>query len=184
MEMGDDILCVFIPGNPGLISYYTEYLSELAAKLAWSDSSNKYTMFGLSHAGFNVSEEIQMILPSSEHGCETKTKNETGSEYRIHTLREIINMEVDILEQIWHQRPGLKIVLMGHSVGGYILMEILRTLNERYDDKSMPGRIIGGILLFPTITHISKSPSGRLSTVSQILPQGTSMTSTKMSANV
>lgn len=171
--MREDVLCIFIPGNPGLISYYTEYLSELATKLAQDDPPNKYTIFGLSHAGFNTSKEIQTILHVGKHGFETKTNKKTRYESRIHTLQEIINMEVDILEKIWQQRPGLKIVLMGHSVGGYILMEILRTLNERYDGKCMPGRITGGILLFPTITHISKSPSGRLSTVSQISFQET-----------
>ncbi|PBP28648.1 hypothetical protein BUE80_DR000266 [Diplocarpon rosae] len=56
------------------------------------------------------------------------------------------------------------VILIGHSVGSYILLELIKRLG-----KSSPVKIKAGILLFPTITHIAKSPSGaRLSTLFRI----------------
>ncbi|KZF19146.1 hypothetical protein L228DRAFT_251239 [Xylona heveae TC161] len=54
-------------------------------------------------------------------------------------------------------KSPLKVILVGHSVGSYILLEILR----RHKAAQPAGiDIVGGILLFPTVTHIAKSPSG------------------------
>ncbi|KAL8951767.1 MAG: hypothetical protein Q9222_002288 [Ikaeria aurantiellina] len=49
---------------------------------------------------------------------------------------------------------------MGHSVGAYILLEIIRNHRKRIEDGAKDFDLIGGILLFPTITHIARSPSG------------------------
>lgn len=48
------------------------------------------------------------------------------------------------------------VVLMGHSVGSYILLELI----QRSRKSNLKLKIKAGILLFPTITHISQSPSG------------------------
>jgi pimeloyl-ACP methyl ester carboxylesterase len=59
-----------------------------------------------------------------------------------------------------------RVIIVGHSVGAYILLEILRRHRERLlgnpkDDAADGMRIEGGIYLFPTVTHIAKSKSGR-----------------------
>jgi pimeloyl-ACP methyl ester carboxylesterase len=59
-----------------------------------------------------------------------------------------------------------RVIIVGHSVGAYILLEILRRHRERLlgnpkDDAADGMRIEGGICLFPTVTHIAKSKSGR-----------------------
>ena len=48
------------------------------------------------------------------------------------------------------------ITLIGHSIGSYILLELIRRTHQL----SSPIKITAGILLFPTVTHISQSPSG------------------------
>ncbi|KAI9884625.1 MAG: hypothetical protein M1823_003581 [Watsoniomyces obsoletus] len=60
-----------------------------------------------------------------------------------------------------------KVILIGHSVGAYILLEIIRRHHHRRRYKTdevtsndMDMDIIGGLLLFPTVTHIAQSPSG------------------------
>lgn len=70
---------------------------------------------------------------------------------------------------------GVKLILIGHSVGAYIAMEVLRRHRENIEQKktSAAGEggsgstmdIIGGILLFPTVIDIAKSSSGRKFTV-------------------
>ncbi|PGH01988.1 hypothetical protein GX51_04920 [Blastomyces parvus] len=64
------------------------------------------------------------------------------------------------------QRGGVNVILIGHSVGAYVAMEIIRrhresnTLASKGDDDGAMD-IIGGILLFPTVVDIAKSSSGR-----------------------
>ncbi|CAI4212989.1 unnamed protein product [Parascedosporium putredinis] len=57
-------------------------------------------------------------------------------------------------------RPYDFVVVIGHSVGSYITLEIFH--RHHHDPSSAPHlRLHHGILLFPTVTHIAKSPSGR-----------------------
>jgi len=51
---------------------------------------------------------------------------------------------------------------MGHSVGAYVLMEVIRELRE----KGEKVKVVGGVGLFPTIVDIGKSSGGRVLTVS------------------
>lgn len=55
----------------------------------------------------------------------------------------------------------VRVVMMGHSVGTYMLLEIIRRQREKRGGL----RIAGGVCLFPTITDLAKSPSGRKSSV-------------------
>ncbi|KMW68037.1 hypothetical protein BDDG_12537 [Blastomyces dermatitidis ATCC 18188] len=76
------------------------------------------------------------------------------------------------------QRGGANVILIGHSVGAYVAMELIRRQRERNSKRqtktsSSAGKgecgngndgamdIIGGILLFPTVVDIAKSSSGR-----------------------
>lgn len=47
---------------------------------------------------------------------------------------------------------------MGHSLGAYLLMEILRRRQSRLETT---GRVIGVIGLFPALVHLAKSEGGR-----------------------
>lgn len=61
-----------------------------------------------------------------------------------------------------------KVILIGHSVGAYVLLEIISRHQHTMRRKAMKGikqqdpDLIGGILLFPTIADIAKSPLGRV----------------------
>ena len=48
-----------------------------------------------------------------------------------------------------------KVILVGHSLGAYMSLEILRTYRDR-------AKIIKTVLLFPAIENVGSSPNGRL----------------------
>jgi Lipid-droplet associated hydrolase len=50
------------------------------------------------------------------------------------------------------------VILMGHSVGSYILLELHRMI--RKDPSEIYSKVKAGILLFPTVTQIAQSPNG------------------------
>lgn len=69
---------------------------------------------------------------------------------------------------------SVRVIIAGHSVGAFIALEVLRVLCEqrkkRRGSRARGTEIIGGIMLFPTIVDIAKSPSGRLLSVDSSNP--------------
>ncbi|TGO63022.1 hypothetical protein BOTNAR_0106g00180 [Botryotinia narcissicola] len=139
-------LIFFITGNPGLIGYYSTFLSLLNDLLSSSPTKNSdtYHIFGQSLAGFETDD-----VPS-----ESPNKDP-------YSLQQQIDLVHDCLvEQInGSSVPYKNVILIGHSVGSYILLE---TLSKLIAPAAMPSisAVFSGILLFPTVTHISHSPSG------------------------
>ncbi|KAJ5272551.1 hypothetical protein N7478_007676 [Penicillium angulare] len=200
-----DTTIFFISGNPGLIGYYHPFLSLLAQDLAGDDSQNETTSFqiyGCSLGGFQIPPPDE----DQDKSSKTKTKNHLYSlEDQIRfvhgNLVALMRGNSDITSATSRtdkatatatsnstdvaaptKRP--KVILIGHSVGAYIAMEILRRHREGIPmpgssrpepdldfDLSATFDIIGGVMLFPTVKDIAHSPSGqKLTTLLSILP--------------
>lgn len=58
----------------------------------------------------------------------------------------------------------VRVILMGHSVGAYIALEVLRRVQEGRKrgggGEGQGMRIVGVVGLWPTVTHIARSASG------------------------
>jgi pimeloyl-ACP methyl ester carboxylesterase len=89
----------------------------------------------------------------------------------------------DVNQQISFSEQGLKdfvsevrangakdvrVILMGHSLGTYMCMEMLRRLREEAKTGE-DVRCVGGVLLFATIMHLTKSPNGKKNEVGGLL---------------
>lgn len=126
-------LIFFVTGNPGLIGYYTTFLQTIQTLVAPKSKlhSSNIHIYGQSQAGFSDEETPQSPTPYS--------------------LERQILITLARLETLQKTHNYDKIILMGHSMGSYILLELIRRSSIS---------IAGAILLFPTITHIAQSPSG------------------------
>ncbi|CAL3964852.1 unnamed protein product [Diplocarpon coronariae] len=143
-------LIYFITGNPGLIGYYDTFLHSLHLLLGASDSQVAYHIHGQSLAGF---VDIPSDTRTTPYGLEEQIR------FSLFTLQSQ-RIPCGPQEGQYYQ----SVILLGHSVGSYILLEIIKRLG-----KNSPVKIKAGILLFPTITHIAKSPSGvKISTLFRI----------------
>jgi len=163
----------FITGNPGLIGYYHTFLSLLSDRLA-SDSETSFQIYGHSLAGFELGSDAE--------------KNQKGKEKEAHyyNLEEQISYVQEKLDGFVENNYKRntqdnggevpKVILIGHSVGTYIAMEVLRRHRERQrqhttttttiintpdNGKGAEFDIIGGVMLFPTVVDIAKSPAGQ-----------------------
>ncbi|KAL8727465.1 MAG: hypothetical protein Q9181_005705 [Wetmoreana brouardii] len=147
-EKAQDYLIFLIPGNPGLIDYYDPFLSTLHTLLSSSLDAN-FHICGHSLAGFATHRK--RTLASSELA---------GLQRQIEYVDDLLYEQVKEIRQATGKTP--KVILMGHSVGAYILLEVIQRHRKRIesDDAEEDFDLIGGILLFPTITHIARSPSG------------------------
>lgn len=143
---------IFITGNPGCIGYYHSFLSILGKGL-WREAIDFY-----GHSLANFVDEVQ------------------GAD-KVEAPREILNLQGQILymeELLQHYVESVirnagtkgevkhpKIIIIGHSVGAYIGLEIMRRWREKGTKaESEKMRVVGFIGLWPTITWIGKSPNG------------------------
>ena len=147
-------LIYFITGNPGLISYYHTFFQTLHGLLSSSPASisNIYHIHGQSLAGFEDDATNPLITTP-------------------YSLSDQISLSLSTLQHLRipagpkKSQPYTSVILIGHSVGSYILLELINRLRK----PSSPLNIKAGILLFPTVTHIAQSPSGiKISTLFKI----------------
>jgi len=125
----------FIPGNPGLVSYYTTFLTILHRSLNSPNFSSlaRVTIHGESLAGFELDSQPRTRAPLS--------------------LQSQISHVQSRIAAYSAQHAHPRLILIGHSVGAYIALEVLR---RRLQDAN----VVAAILLFPTVTHIAASPNG------------------------
>ncbi|CAI6340705.1 unnamed protein product [Periconia digitata] len=135
-------LIFFIPGNPGIIQYYSVFLKNLHEKLAHG-LKPRVDVLGITLAGFECG--------ASEHqDVRNKAKKFPLS----------IDDQIDFVERTLrdYTEPDTRIILMGHSFGVYIFMEMLRRRQSRL---KTTGHVIGAIGLFPGVVHLARSQGGR-----------------------
>ena len=154
-----DYLVFMISGNPGLISYYEPFLATLHALLCSSSAteSARFYVFGNSFAGFDNA--------SLSNGAESS--GPLGLEEQIENTEDLIYNQIHQYQKVAPEGSVPKVILIGHSVGAYILLEIIRRHRQRIEKGDGEDfDLIGGILLFPTIVNIAKSPMGLVASVS------------------
>ncbi|KAF6237577.1 hypothetical protein HO173_004467 [Letharia columbiana] len=147
-----DYLIYFLPGNPGLIQYYQPFLSRLNTLLSSSSTteSSRFHICGHTLRGFE----------SAQDGKKTKApRYPLGLEQQIESQEQLLYNHIKSHRERTGNNP--KVILMGHSVGCYILLELIQQHRGKIEGEGEEDfDLIGGILLFPTITHIAKSPLG------------------------
>lgn len=139
-------LIYFICGNPGLVEYYTDFLTTLHTLLQPLSDDTAYDIYGRNLFGF-VDEEHEPFGPGNEPW---------DLEGQIEGIFD------DVAAQRVHGEKGGRydfVILMGHSVGSYIAVEIFHRHMQK-PDRSPHLNLQYGFLLFPTLTHLAKSPSG------------------------
>lgn len=145
-----DYLIFFMAGNPGVIYYYEQFLSRLCDLLQdFQPGKAHFDIRGHSHKGFE-----QYTNP--ENFEQPANLND-----QIHYQEELLYDHVEDHRKATGRVP--KVILMGHSVGSYVLLEIIRRHVEKIrSDESKDFDLIGGILLFPTIADIAQSQLGKV----------------------
>ncbi|XP_074608459.1 lipid droplet-associated hydrolase-like isoform X2 [Acropora palmata] len=134
---------VVIPGNPGLVEFYDVFVTSLFNSL-----KGQWPIYAISHAGHSPTTEYP-VNPFPKPSIDKATA--VKSFFPL-TLNEQIVHKNEFLKS--HIPPHSKIILIGHSIGAYIILNILKTCDRAAD-------ITKAILLFPTFERMAVSPSGR-----------------------
>jgi pimeloyl-ACP methyl ester carboxylesterase len=156
-QSGDqEVLIYFITGNPGIIAYYDAFLSRLSAILNDSPSSERYYVCGSSLPGFELSQRESLGEKELPYGLDEQIESTES------LIEEALLEHCELFDTT---KRSPKVILMGHSIGCYILLEVLRrrTTEDCFLSSVNMG---GGVLLFPTITYMDQSRNGRIASVS------------------
>ena len=166
-------LIYFICGNPGLIDFYQDFLGCLAEMLRVSDVANTtaFDICGRDLLGF--SDDDHEPFGSAKGGQPWDLEGQIEGIYADVAAQSMerpgrgdkVNNEVE--EDRGRKKTYDYVIIMGHSVGAYIAVEICE--RHRRSGRSRSGAaphmdLRHGVLLFPTLTHIAQSPSGRKAT--------------------
>ena len=156
VEARQRLLVFFVTGNPGLIAYYADFIRTIQAKLAAHDGQDRDIIFyGSSLDGFEINKpsapalRLPLSLPE-----------------QISRVRQRVEAKVAELSDggTTSQAEPMPVVLIGHSVGSYILLEVIAQWQQEQREQTPAAtsyRPVAGICLFPTVTEIAKSSKGR-----------------------
>uniref|UniRef100_A0A3B3QPC2 Lipid droplet-associated hydrolase n=1 Tax=Paramormyrops kingsleyae TaxID=1676925 RepID=A0A3B3QPC2_9TELE len=133
------LLFLIIPGNPGLVGFYRPFMRTL-----WQSFQGLHPVWAVSHAGHCVPPDS---MDMTEDGPLLETHDVFG-------LRGQIEHKMAFLKR--HVPRDTKLVLIGHSIGCYIILEMMKR------DPQL--QVLKALLLFPTIERMAASPQGRLMT--------------------
>lgn len=152
----ESLLVFQITGNPGLIEYYRTFLTLCFDNLRTKYPDRRIKVTGTSLRGFGVQHH-------ERHQSLSHDNNPDGPYDLEQQIEHIGQMLERAIESQTRPNATTKVVLMGHSVGSYILLEVLRRRKQSPSTQQLSNdaKVIGGICLFPTVTHIAKSPSGK-----------------------
>ncbi|KAK4890286.1 hypothetical protein LTR27_011047 [Elasticomyces elasticus] len=139
------LLVYFITGNPGLIDYYEITLKRLFDRLRAKHGDTDLYVYGSSLPGFVVDE-----LSSPPYDLAQQIEHHTS---------QLLLMASKLSQE--RNGANVPIVLVGHSIGAYMCLEIISRWQAKSDESRAPMEIVGGICLFPTVVDIAKSPTGR-----------------------
>ncbi|UYV79338.1 C2orf43 [Cordylochernes scorpioides] len=127
------LIIIFIPGNPGAIDYYEEFLKALYEGL-----QRAVPIWGISHAGHAMSPPGY-----------PRPKIQGNEE--LYSLEGQVAHKVAFIQK--YVPANREVILIGHSIGCYVVLEILRRL---------PGlQVPRAVLLFPTVERMASTPQGQ-----------------------
>ena len=150
------VLIFFIPGNPGLVEYYRHFLQIIRKRLndRVSHTGTQYYISGGSLAGFDVNPGSRKT-PVTARGLPLSLDDEVDDVYaRLQATVARLRLQHDI-------RGDLPVVVVGHSIGAYMVLETVAKWKKLAKQGPTNMEITAGLCLFPTIFELFLSPTGR-----------------------
>ena len=151
---------LFVPGNPGLSTYYASFLETLCHE---KELAGTVTALCVSSLGHDVAHDAAGGPKGGARNLFDAEINEEpvpptgrvslfGFERPYYTLQDQIKAQEHALRTLQAMLPpGAPVFVFGHSVGAYIALQLLQ---------ANPA-VHGVYLLFPTVSYIARAPRAR-----------------------
>ncbi|OCT81290.1 lipid droplet-associated hydrolase [Xenopus laevis] len=136
-ESKPKVLVLVIPGNPGVVGFYRTFMQALYCGL-----DQQYPVWAISHAG-HCSPPRGMDMTQDYSQMEDVFGLNGQVEHKLSFLKA-------------HVPANIKLILIGHSIGCYIILEMMKRTADL--------KVLQSIMLFPTIERMAQSPQGKIMT--------------------
>lgn len=137
-----DKLVLIVPGNPGLASYYEDFMVWMSEYL-----DEDFTIWTISHAGQDVVNiPGHMELPAHK-GNESTYDLDGQIRHKIAFIEEYVP-------------ATCKLYLIGHSIGCKMILEAMNHF-KCHEAKQARIQLVESYFLFPTIERMKASPAGQ-----------------------
>lgn len=131
-----DALILVIPGNPGVVGFYATFMQTI-----YRAFNSRFPVWAVSHAGHCAPPDHMDMVADASLAAELDVFGINGQiQHKLAFLRKNVPRETPL-------------VLIGHSIGCYIILEMMKREPELKVSKA--------VMLFPTIERMAVTPQGR-----------------------
>ncbi|KAM3595268.1 uncharacterized protein V6R79_020840 [Siganus canaliculatus] len=139
LHPGHKVLFLIIPGNPGVVGFYKSFMQTIHSTVGY-----RHPVWAVSHAGHCVPpNSMDMVEDSSIVENDDVFGLNGQIEHKLAFLRKHVPKETSL-------------VLVGHSIGCYIILEMMKRNPEL--------KVLKAVMLFPTIERMAQTPQGKVMT--------------------
>ncbi|XP_047467937.1 lipid droplet-associated hydrolase [Mugil cephalus] len=136
---GHKVLFLIIPGNPGVVGFYRTFIQTLHSMFEY-----RYPVWAVSHAGHCTPPSSMDMVEDASATTDSDLFGLNGQiEHKLAFLRE-------------HVPRDTSLVLVGHSIGCYIILDMMKRNPEL--------KVLKAVMLFPTIERMAQTPQGKVLT--------------------
>jgi pimeloyl-ACP methyl ester carboxylesterase len=158
---GTSYLIFFVPGNPGVIEYYRSFLTLLykqVAELADNHQGRvRIDVLGASLNGFQCTPRHTNELKQLPIDMDGQV------EFAEAALKAHCKTVLGLQGAASHE--PVRVILIGHSMGGYLAMEMLRR-HHSHVELGRRVQIDGVVGICPSLVHLARSEGGLKHSVS------------------
>lgn len=155
-------LIVFVPGNPGSLGLYHDFLEKLFRQISSFsyDDKNHPTILAISHNDFDHPEHVgykiehRIRLDESDFNLVEKGfSNRFKDTDPYHIELQVFNKLLILKRLLRIDLSDCKLIFVGHSIGCYVIMRLLQ-------DKTIAAAHIQSIFLHPALENMAITPKG------------------------
>ncbi|XP_008314750.1 lipid droplet-associated hydrolase [Cynoglossus semilaevis] len=139
LQPGHKNLILIIPGNPGVVGFYRTFMQTL-----YRTFDCRHPVWAISHAGHCIPPDSMDMIEDGSSAVERDVFGLVGQiEHKLAFLKKHVPRETNL-------------ILIGHSIGCYIILEMMK--------KDPELKVLRAVMLFPTIERMAQTPQGKVMT--------------------
>lgn len=150
---------VLVPGNPGLLGFYHDFLSQLCFKLSEFNRKSQPTVIAIGHNNFDHPDEVsykaeqRISVDLADLNFVEKSIAETYRREPNHIELQVLNKLIIIKRLLNIDLEETKLIFIGHSIGAYVILRLLQ-------DRSIALAHGGSVLIHPALENLALTEKG------------------------